>query len=226
MANERTIEVLLKLLEKLPADKLEILLKPENLLELLQFHGQDKESIRQALKGGKLPGEFLLELLEREPDADTLLAKLGANNRKPVKQPTVWFIRNTVRAKQQGSRADNYRLIAVLTMIVVSSILPAFILSGFLPNTVHLTNELATLIALIGGAIAGAISNPDKLFTWKGMVVGFVYSLGTLWAAIFYMQSRTSIFKFEILIPMIVGGMPALVVYFLLSGVSKAIAPK
>ena len=62
--------------------------------------------------------------------------------------------------------------------MVVSSMHRTFILSGILPNTVHLSNEVANAIALIGGAMAGAISSPDRIFIWKGLVIGMVYTLG------------------------------------------------
>ena len=255
MSNGRTIQVLQKLLEKIPdSSKLEKLLDAENLLNLLLKYGWDKETVRQALKNGKIPGDLLLELLDKEPDVDRLLAQLGStdmiiNNEgssasviaslasapvsekpvapiKPVdpggtvKQPSVANAPTTAQVKRRGNLFGHYYTIVVLTIFALSAVMPALIISGFLPR-LSLTPDVASVIAFVGGAVAGALSSADRIFSWKGMIVGIVYSLSTLWATIFYTQARTSIFRIEIAIPLILAGIPAGIVYLLLSRISR-----
>src|SRR5690242_8495993 len=85
----KTVDILLKILEKVPdSNKVGILLEPNNLIKLLQIYGQSQDSIRQRLTNGTLPGELLLELLEREPDGDRLLAQLGITDVPPAPKRT------------------------------------------------------------------------------------------------------------------------------------------
>jgi hypothetical protein len=78
MPKRDTTEVLLKLFERIPDSKqLDILLEPANLLRLLMLYGWREPDLRQQLSNGKVPGELLLELLDREPDPEKLLARLG-----------------------------------------------------------------------------------------------------------------------------------------------------
>jgi len=71
-------DILLALLDKVPdAATLEVLLESEHLIALLRLHGWSDVDIRRALGGGTLPGELLLQLLAKEPDARKLLAELG-----------------------------------------------------------------------------------------------------------------------------------------------------
>ncbi|MFZ6031626.1 MAG: hypothetical protein ACOYYS_28290 [Chloroflexota bacterium] len=92
---------MLELLDRIPdAATLDVLLEPVNLLKLMLLHGWTEEDIRQQLGNGKIPGELLLELLEREPDPSKLLAQLG----KPA-MPARTAAASTLRT---GSRADGF----------------------------------------------------------------------------------------------------------------------
>jgi hypothetical protein len=69
---------LIELFDHIPdAKALDILLEPVNLLKLMLLYGWTEQDIKQQLTNGKIPGELLLELLEREPDPNKLLAQLG-----------------------------------------------------------------------------------------------------------------------------------------------------
>lgn len=83
-------DILLELLDKVPdAATLEVLLESEHLLALLRLHGWSDADVRHALRGGTLPGELLLQLLAKEPDAKKLLAELGNPAPRPAsKKPT------------------------------------------------------------------------------------------------------------------------------------------
>jgi hypothetical protein len=78
-----TSSVLLELLDRVPdAKKLDTLLSTGNLLKLLLLYGWKEQDLKQQLTSGKIPGELLLELLEREPDPDVLLSRLGKSAKK------------------------------------------------------------------------------------------------------------------------------------------------
>jgi hypothetical protein len=227
MAPKQTADVVLKLLDKVPdAGKLDKLLEAENLLKLLQRYGQSKDDVRRKLTNGVLPGELLLELLEQEPDPDRLLAQLGISDAKSeksnIKQDQPNKARMSASSATKPERPTNlfgnYFLPAVLVIIGLTTVAPALMVTGFLPGAT-LTREAGTLIALVGGAVAGAIANPKARLSPKGMMVGAVYGLGTLWATILYTQARTSIIKIELIIPLGLGIIPAFAVYYVLSQV-------
>ena len=78
-----TASVLLELLDQVPdAKKLDTLLDTGNLLKLLLLYGRKEQDLKQQLASGKIPGELLLELLEREPNPDVLLSRLGRSPKK------------------------------------------------------------------------------------------------------------------------------------------------
>ncbi len=227
MATKQSADILLKLLDRVSdAAKLDRLLEAENLLKLLQLYGQSKDDVRRKLTNGTLPGELLLELLEREPDPDRLLAQLGVSDatpskdpieQKPTSKPRAQLSPTTRPERPRNLFGDRF-LLAVLVIISLTTVVPSLMVTGFFPGAT-LTREAGTLIALVGGAVAGAIANPKVRFSPKGMLVGLVYGLGTLWATIFYTQARTSIIKIELIIPLALGLIPAFAVYYLLSRV-------
>ncbi len=76
-------EILLELLDRVPkADVLEYLLEAENLLRLYLLYGGDPDEMRDQISEGKLPGEFLLEILDKESDVRTLLLQLDPSTRQ------------------------------------------------------------------------------------------------------------------------------------------------
>ncbi|MFP4344837.1 MAG: hypothetical protein ACLFU8_09105 [Anaerolineales bacterium] len=76
-------EILLELLDRVPkADVLEYLLETENLLRLYLLYGGDPDEMRDQLAEGKLPGEFLLEVLDKESDVRTLLLQINPDTRQ------------------------------------------------------------------------------------------------------------------------------------------------
>ncbi len=236
MPATKSAEVLLKLLEKVPdSKKLSKLLEPENLLALLQSRGKSQDELRKRLQSGTIPGELLLELLDEEPDADRLLEQLRTSEIKPASRLNIpaeplnlSFIKSrttpeTVSAaparefKGIAKLLDKYHPVAVIAIFSLTAVIPALAILGFLSPITPPANDTATVLALVGGAIGGAIANPFQSFSWRGAVTGMVYGVSTLWATIAYTQARTSIFKFEIVIPLALGAIPAFGVYFLLT---------
>ena len=250
MATAKSVQSLMKLLDKVPnANKISILLEPENLLKLLQIYGHNKDDIRRKLKSGTIPGELLLELLEREPDADRLLAHLGidgttilppksATQDKPPEaddfvppQPekstpkAEWQAKPPLASKTKSGSSRNLLGVnlplAAIVIFTLTAIVPALIVTGFMPIE-NFSQETGTVIALVGGAVAGIIASPSRRSFWKGMLIGGVYGVSTLWATILYTQARTSILRIEIAIPLVLGMIPAFCVYFVLSKIFPA----
>ncbi len=96
-------DIFLELLEKVPdISTLEILLEPQHLLRLLRAHGWTDEQIRRDLtEGGRVPGDLVLAVLEKQPDPAVLLALLG-NPAPPVKAPAV-----PASARSRGAAATS-----------------------------------------------------------------------------------------------------------------------
>lgn len=76
-------EVLLELLDRVQnAAILEYLLDAENLLKLFLLYGGDPDEMRHQISEGKRPGEFLLEILDKELDIRTLLLQINPDTRQ------------------------------------------------------------------------------------------------------------------------------------------------
>jgi hypothetical protein len=76
-------EVLLELLDRVQnAEILEYLLEAENLLKLYLLYGGDPDEMRDQINEGKLPGEFLLEILDKEHDIRTLILQTNPDTRQ------------------------------------------------------------------------------------------------------------------------------------------------
>jgi hypothetical protein len=75
---DRSVDVLLALLEHSNVDTLLVLMRTENVLALLRLDGWSDADVRKALKvDKKIPGELILELIQRGKTAEDLLASLG-----------------------------------------------------------------------------------------------------------------------------------------------------
>jgi hypothetical protein len=107
-------DTLLELLGKVPdAATLELLLEPAHLLRLLRAQGWSEEAIaRELTRGGRPPGELLLEVLSRQPDTRQLLAVLGNPAPRPPRPP------GTV-AQGDGGRARPIAQIVFGTLITL-----------------------------------------------------------------------------------------------------------
>jgi hypothetical protein len=77
-APKNAVDVLLALLEHSNVDTMMMLMKPENVLTLLRQDGWTDADVRKALQvDKKIPGELILELIQRGRTAEDLLASLG-----------------------------------------------------------------------------------------------------------------------------------------------------
>ncbi len=113
-----------------------------------------------------------------------------------------------------------YCFLFVVIIIALTSVVPAFMMAGFLGQSLMLSSRVASLIALGGGALAGVFSHPRRLVSWRGLIVGIVYNLAALWAMILYASwGRSALLSFEVIFPLVVALLPAAGVYYLLSRV-------
>lgn len=258
----RKAEVLIQILEKVPdSNKVQRLLEPENLLYLLQQYGYQKEELQKRVKSGTLPGELLLELLEKESDPEYLLAMLNNTmDTKVEKRVVIDEIINqgrkegkipsspaaasapsssvrTVSEKAKGTPSsfdlttsptsmsnegsslfERPMMQAAIVVVTVTAILPALMHTGFFSEiNIIPSPAFALVLAFIGGIIAGALfSQTTGHARWKGVLMGVVLNVGVLLTTIVYSQARTELFSIEVAIPLLLGSIPALVLYIIL----------
>jgi hypothetical protein len=110
-------------------------------------------------------------------------------------------------------------MVAALVIVAVTSITPALIYTDvFSGKSVSSSPVIVLIVALIGGAVAGALfSRAIPTPYWKGILIGIVLNVGVLLATIVYIQARTELFKIELVIPLGLGSLPALGLYYLLA---------
>jgi hypothetical protein len=118
-----------------------------------------------------------------------------------------------------------YCFLFVVVVTALTSVVPALMMAGFLGKGLVLAPRVATLIALGGGAVAGAFSHPRRLVSWQGLIVGIVYNLAALWALHLYSSpawgGSKALLSFEVLFPLVVALLPAVGVYYLLSRIRR-----
>jgi len=120
----------------------------------------------------------------------------------------------TVTEKARGSTSFSNSFIVALVIITLTTIVPALMITGFF-GEIALSRDTATIIALVGGAVAGAIADSKQRL--RGVLVGITFGVATLWSGILYFQARGSIIKIEMVIPLLGGLIPAAAVYYVLS---------
>lgn len=105
----------------------------------------------------------------------------------------------------------------IIIAIALTAVFPALALTGFTPVSFINSTTTASLIALIGGAIGGALSDSSRKFSIKGLVLGATYCISALWAVILYTQARNTIVRLEMVIPLLLAGVPTAVLYAILN---------
>lgn len=123
-----------------------------------------------------------------------------------------------------------YCFLFVVVVIALTSVVPALMMAGFLGERLVLPPLVATLVALGGGAIAGALSHPRRLVSWQGLIVGVVYNMAALWALRLYSSpawgGSEALLSFEVIFPLVVALLPAVGVYYLLLRIRRRPQPK
>lgn len=236
MTDKSTADILLELLEYVDdGSQLETLLEPANLINLLKQHSHmSEEAIKSKLKNGSSPGELLLGLFQEGHKADALLASLPADSRPKASRKVVMSTPTPMTKPAPASKRDSeivdvwagnlfgeYTIYFVLALVSITAVLPALSLAGFTPMSIFSSLGTVTLISAIAGAIGGMLYMPNEKISWRGIIFGLLLNLGILYAIVFYAQSRQSIFKIELVIPIILGIIPAFGVNAVLSRLFK-----
>jgi hypothetical protein len=106
---------------------------------------------------------------------------------------------------------------AAIIILTLTAIAPALGVAGFFDDLFVAVSRLwLSLLAVIGGGIAGALYVPDKANGWKGLLSGMASGFSILWVTIVYASFRDSIYGLELLIPLILGVAPGAVLFYIL----------
>lgn len=169
MSNAATI--LLELLQKVDAERLEVFLDPHVMLHLLETTGTDGDALRTRLEGGEKPGALLLSLLERH-SADELWAMIP----EELREHTL----GKVRAQSARTEKDEKKKLAPMVLGLVGAILPTMIALGTFPEWGSGTSFGWLLFAGVVSGAAGAWAKPnDRLAAAIAAAAGSVVSVVT-----------------------------------------------
>ncbi len=120
----------------------------------------------------------------------------------------MWFRRRRTEHEEEVARGESRKAIAI-TLFVLIVIVPIFMEwehgdHWFGPHE-------QTLIAAIGGALAGLILLPHERFA--GLVCGALSGAGCSIATVHYLADRDYIWNIEVVVPVVVGCLPGFVLY-------------
>ncbi|MGH2495963.1 MAG: hypothetical protein ACRDIV_14820 [Ktedonobacteraceae bacterium] len=123
--------------------------------------------------------------------------------------------------RQRYARANkmNARQQVGLLLLLLSSVFPGLVITGFIPDFGVLTYGLSTwiIISIVGGAIAGSLFMNKMAYWYVGSITGVLISPGMLIATYYYTVFRTHLFSIEIIIPMVLGALPGLCFLFVVN---------
>ena len=122
--------------------------------------------------------------------------------------------RRNVRANKMNARQQ-----VGLLLLLLSSVFPGLVITGFIPDFGVLTYGLSTwiIISIVGGAIAGSLFMKKMTYWYVGSITGVLISPGILIATYYYTIARTHLFSIEIIIPMLLGALPGLCFLFIVN---------
>ncbi|HEU0000963.1 MAG TPA: hypothetical protein VFQ36_08700 [Ktedonobacteraceae bacterium] len=122
--------------------------------------------------------------------------------------------RRNVRASKMNARQQ-----VGLLLLLLSSVLPGLVITGFIPDFGVLTYSLSAwiIISIVGGAIAGSLFMNKMKYWYPGSITGILISPGMLIATYYYTLARTHLFSVEIIIPMLLGALPGLCFLFVVN---------
>jgi len=227
------VEVLLQLLDHADAPTVAVLLKPENLIVVLRHAGRSDEEVRRALKEGQIPGELLLALFREGRRGEELIAALGergaaelaAERAATAKAPAKASPAEVPSAKPAApprapvaAKRTSARDLVGMVILLVVMMAPGLIAFVDLRAALAMRGALPLTLGLIaaGGALAGAILAWGRDPLWLGALAGAVCTLGGNVALALWSSWRTSLFKIEIVFVLLVGALPAIIVYHVL----------
>ncbi len=104
-----------------------------------------------------------------------------------------------------------------IVVLTLSAVVPALLVSGFVPE-LSIAPLYASIAAGVGGVIAGFIViDRNMQRPWAAPLCGALVGLGALWVTIFYASFRDRIFSLELGVVAIVGAIPGLILFVLLT---------
>lgn len=198
----------MELLEKAEASQLEVLLDPVNLLVLLHKKGHSGDDVRATLRTKK-PGELLLMLLESD-SPPSLIALLPPGAREPRSRPATSHTPPADR-RHVTPFARQEPMHRAGMWILASSVVPALLLTGFLPEW-QVNPTVGRLVAGALGALGGALFSHGKSATGstlRGLVLGTLAAEGGVVAVELWTHDRVSVFLVEICLALMLGALPA-----------------
>jgi hypothetical protein len=177
MSKVRTAKVLLELLDLATVEQLDVMLRPEVLLELLEAFGQSHDAVGKAAASGVLPGELLRDLLHTH-GIEAVWAKVSPTHQREALRATPTpraGILDRLQSKDR-SRLERVAAIGGLTALVWA----AMWMAGAFPEW-GAGPGLGTAIAscLGGAALFGTLTDPRS----AGMIAGFAAGLANVGAA-------------------------------------------
>ena len=176
----RTAKALVKLLRRVPAERLEVMLEPDVLLLLWVESGRGKDELEAKLEAKTLPGELLLELIDAR-GADALWESLSPRIRSRAKAREGRVDPLERIYGESFSRRRTAGVFAGLCALVWS----AMWVVGIFPEWGCGLSLGPVVASLLGGALSGAlIARQQGLGAPIGFVAGAVNLLSAwLWAS-------------------------------------------
>ncbi len=203
MANTAT--VLLALLKRCDAARLEAMLEPTTLLALLVEHGHSKEQMQAELDSGTLPGELLLELFENN-GADAVWAAVPARIQSRVdegERPQTVF-----DGGWEATWPERIGIITVLCAVVWSTM---YVLGAFPEWGRGLASGPATF-GILAAAIGGALSrSTERTAGALSAMFGVLFGLFAGWVGAHFVDDPPS--RWQTMGVVVAATLPALAVH-------------
>lgn len=174
-------QVLLKLLKHTSAERLEVMLDPVELIDLLVSFGWKKEDIERELGEGRKPGELLLRLFE-EHGADAVFDALPPRAQSRAKTIAEQSKKKATVSGQLESMGLPRRRLAGALVALTGSVWAAMYILGSTPEWGSGMSIGSVAFAVIAGVAGGAWSTRDETSS-AGALGGLACAVTTLLVA-------------------------------------------
>lgn len=112
------------------------------------------------------------------------------------------------------------RYILGIVVFTLCTIIPALGYAGFMfRELIGMNTSLLYAISGIGTMAAFFVTNYKRII--PNLICGPLTGLGTTFATVFYLSNRSSIIKLELIIPMALGVLPGILLYYFLTRKTK-----
>lgn len=176
MAN--AAQVLLKLLKHTSAERLEVMLDPVELIDLLMAFGHTKASVQADLAKGRKPGELLLELFEQH-GADAVWDALPPRAQSRAVEAKKESERKATVSGQLDDVGLHKGRLAGAIVALTGSVWAAMYILGATPDWGRGVTLGTVALAIVCGVVGGAWSTRDEASS-AGAMGGLACALTTL----------------------------------------------